>query len=71
MKPSRCISFLVFTLLMWIGTTNYANGQEFNGWKTNLAKKNIDLSELKSGGPPKDGIPSIDTLIFVSQNKAA
>lgn len=71
MKPSRRISFLVLTLLMWIGTINYANGQELKGWKTNITKKSIDLSELKAGGPPKDGIPSIDQPRFVSQNEAA
>lgn len=71
MKSFRRISFFVITLFMWIGTTNYANGQDFNGWKTNLVKKNIDLSELKSGGPPKDGIPSIDNPVFITQEEAA
>jgi len=35
------------------------------GWKkTDFTKKSIDLSEILSGGPPKDGIPSIDKPIF-------
>lgn len=28
-------------------------------WKTNFEKKSINLEELISGGPPKDGIPAI------------
>lgn len=33
---------------------------------TNISKNLIDPSELVSGGPPKDGIPSIDNPRFVS-----
>ncbi|MEE8350919.1 MAG: DUF3179 domain-containing protein [Rhodospirillales bacterium] len=32
--------------------------------KTDFSKKSIDLSEIMSGGPPKDGIPSIDKPRF-------
>lgn len=35
-------------------------------WKTDWNRRSIELSELKSGGPPKDGIPSIDNPTFVS-----
>ncbi len=35
------------------------------GWKTDFEKYSIDLSEVMSGGPPKDGIPSIDAPKFV------
>ena len=32
------------------------------GWpNTDFSRKSIDLSEVRSGGPPKDGIPSIDS----------
>ncbi len=37
---------------------------------TDFSKRAIDLSELRSGGPPKDGIPSIDRPSFVSQDAA-
>jgi hypothetical protein len=30
------------------------------GWNTNTAKRTIDLNELISGGPGKDGIPAIN-----------
>jgi hypothetical protein len=32
--------------------------------KTDFSKKIIDLGEVRSGGPPKDGIPSIDKPVF-------
>jgi len=36
------------------------------GWqKTDFSKTSIDFSEILSGGPPKDGIPSIDNPKFV------
>ncbi len=34
------------------------------GWKTDFTKSRIDLGEILSGGPPRDGIPSIDKPIF-------
>ena len=71
MKPFCHIRFLVISLLFTVFTTNYAFGQEFRGWDTNFKKKSINLSELKSGGPPKDGIPSIDNPVFITQEEAA
>jgi hypothetical protein len=35
-------------------------------WKTDFSRTNIDLSEIIAGGPPKDGIPSIDKPRFES-----
>ena len=38
------------------------------GWNnTDFDKTSIDYSEILSGGPPKDGIPSIDNPKFVAQ----
>ena len=34
------------------------------GWKTDFTKRTIDLTEIISGGPPKDGIPSLDAPRF-------
>lgn len=59
-----------FILLFIIGSTSIAFGQQFRGWDTNFTKKSIDLSELQSGGPPKDGIPSINNPHFISQKDA-
>ncbi len=35
------------------------------GWRTDFARSAIDWSEIMSGGPPRDGIPSIDEPQFV------
>ncbi len=39
-------------------------------WKTDWDRRSIELNELMSGGPPKDGIPSIDHPKFVSTDAA-
>jgi hypothetical protein len=41
------------------------------GWGTNWERRTIETSELISGGPPRDGIPSIDDPDFVTFNEAA
>ena len=35
-------------------------------WKTNFKKFSVPLAEIRSGGPPKDGIPAIDRPQFVT-----
>jgi len=46
----------------------WANGE----WqKTDFSKHSVDLSEIVSGGPPKDGIPPIDDPMFESLEAAA
>lgn len=39
-------------------------------WKTDWTRRSIDLGELMSGGPPKDGIPAIDTPVFITTDEA-
>jgi hypothetical protein len=39
--------------------------------KTDFAKRTVDLAEIASGGPPKDGIPAIDRPRFVAPPEAA
>jgi len=34
--------------------------------KTNLKKHSVDPDEIRSGGPPRDGIPSLDKLRFAA-----
>jgi hypothetical protein len=41
------------------------------GWNTDWNKHSIDYDELLSGGPPRDGIPSIDEPKFISPGEAA
>ncbi|MGH8698229.1 MAG: DUF3179 domain-containing protein [Burkholderiales bacterium] len=38
--------------------------------KTDFARRTVDLGEIQSGGPPKDGIPAIDRPRFVSPDAA-
>ncbi|PSQ97570.1 MAG: hypothetical protein BRD55_01495 [Bacteroidetes bacterium SW_9_63_38] len=40
--------------------------EELRQFETDYSQSTIDLSTLRSGGPPKDGIPSIDDPSFVS-----
>jgi hypothetical protein len=35
------------------------------GWKTDFSRIEIDLDDILSGGPPRDGIPSIDNPEFI------
>jgi hypothetical protein len=45
------------------------------GWtgewpKTDFSKSSVDLSKIRSGGPPKDGIPAIDDPTFIPVSQA-
>lgn len=44
--------------------------ESVKGWKTNIEKRSIDLDELISGGPPKDGIPALNSPKLISINEA-
>jgi hypothetical protein len=45
----------------------FANPEEWSreGWKTDFSKSAVPFDEIVSGGPPRDGIPSIDHPKFV------
>lgn len=64
------IRFLVlaFTSVFLLTENAFAQDKEqaLAGWKTNTAIRTVELSELISGGPPKDGIPSINAPKFVT-----
>ncbi|MEL6374202.1 MAG: DUF3179 domain-containing protein [Pseudomonadota bacterium] len=38
---------------------------KLQGWKTDFSKTSVKWNEILSGGPPKDGIPSIDKPLFM------
>jgi hypothetical protein len=40
------------------------------GWKTDFTEHSVPLDEFVGGGPPKDGIPSIDTPKLISVAEA-
>lgn len=56
-------------------TRAISGGSERGGfpahWKTDWEKRTIELDELISGGPPRDGIPPIDDPSFVTIEEAA
>lgn len=49
---------------------NWAQMQTAEWTKTNFDISSVEPQEIMSGGPPKDGIPSIDEPKFVSQGDA-
>ena len=45
--------------------------RDYAEWpKTDFARRTVDLAEIESGGPPKDGIPAIDRPRFVGARAA-
>jgi hypothetical protein len=40
------------------------------GWKTDFSRSSVQFDEIISGGPPRDGIPSIDDPKFVGASEA-
>jgi len=60
------LAILIFTLQLFplAALADPASWKQ-EGWsKTDFNKAKIDWREIMSGGPPKDGIPSIDTPVF-------
>ncbi len=41
-----------------------------DGWRTNFDKHSVSMAEIRSGGPPKDGIPALDHPKFVGVSEA-
>jgi len=60
-----------FAFLFW-GTIAHAQIERWQreGWKTDFDFMAVEPSEIFSGGPPKDGIPSIDNPNFVAVNES-
>lgn len=60
------IGVVFFTSAAFAACEGRACVFEREGWKTDFSNVVIDLDEVLSGGPPKDGIPSIDNPQFVA-----
>ncbi|MEL6614480.1 MAG: DUF3179 domain-containing (seleno)protein, partial [Bacteroidota bacterium] len=67
----RPLLFLVLLALAACTEAQPPRETALPGFATNTASRTIDLSELRSGGPPKDGIPAIDAPRTVSPEAAA
>lgn len=66
-------SFLVAGLLVSLLVSQaYANPDRWRaeGWSTDFEQATVDLSEVRDGGPRRDGIPPIDNPTFVSVAEA-
>jgi len=70
---------ICYLLILFITTVTITFAQDdlseilkaYPDWQTNFNKKTIELAELMSGGPPKDGIPAILTPKFENQSDAS
>lgn len=66
MKPASFL--IVSTLALSIGAETRLRANSLNGF--DLSNATIPRAEILSGGPPRDGIPSIDTPRFVEVGDA-
>lgn len=55
-----------------LGTTLLFNteAQNIPGFSTDWSRSTVDSEELRSGGPPKDGIPALNDPEFIDANRA-
>lgn len=66
-----CVTLIITVLVMLDGAAIAQEARwRTEGWKTDFSKSNIDLSEVRNGGPPRDGIPPIDNPKFVAVSEA-
>ena len=71
-KPSRMLIALFLQLTIAVLTITFyapAGAAEVQTWHTewpatDFSKHTVEFSEIRSGGPPKDGIPAIDAPRF-------
>ena len=55
-------------LILILFTHSFANAQKLNGF--DLSNASIPREEILKGGPPRDGIPSINRPRFITVNEA-
>jgi Protein of unknown function (DUF3179) len=57
----------VVALLLAAGVVAAQSAHDRDEWpRTDFSRRTVDLAEIQSGGPPKDGIPAIDRPRFVA-----
>jgi hypothetical protein len=74
MAVSRNFIALLAAALLFVASTSLTIADTPRQWKdewprTDFSHATVDLAEVISGGPPKDGIPSIDDPRFVPVGK--
>lgn len=65
------MGYLLSVLFVLIAGLPVAAQVSSGTWRTDTTKASISLNELLPGGPPKDGIPSIDRPTFVPVKRAS
>ena len=64
MRPALAVSAVVLCLALTPAAAQ--EDQWRHEWpRTDFSNRSVDLAEILSGGPPKDGIPAIDDPVFV------
>ncbi|MCC5978632.1 MAG: DUF3179 domain-containing protein [Salinarimonas sp.] len=73
-KASRAVAVFAAFAFIASATITSASADPANweraGWKTDFSRTEVPFDEIIPGGPPKDGIPSIDEPAFVSAEDA-
>lgn len=75
--PALLMRIVVYGLLVlagvyWLSPAITAEADWHDEWpKTNFGKHTVPLQEIRSGGPPKDGIPPVDRPRFIDSDAAA
>jgi len=59
---SQCLMVFLF---LWLST---ASAESLNGFR--LDNSLVPVNDIKKGGPPRDGIPSLDDPKFVTADDA-
>jgi len=62
------VSLNIFFLIILCAAAYSADAQRLNGF--NIDEPLVPVDEIMKGGPPRDGIPSIDSPQFVAADKA-
>ena len=70
MTVLRFFAAIAMTLVVLVPSSraDLARWQK-EGWKTDFSRATVPLEEILSGGPPRDGIPSIDRPVFEPASK--
>jgi hypothetical protein len=73
-RPLRAARVIFLACAGWLGLANVAPAQfpDSSAWpKTDFGKRLVEMDEIQSGGPPKDGIPPIDQPSFETIEQAS
>ena len=71
LPSARMIALVLFPFAGCLAQGGGEHAETLPGFRTNTSLRSIVLGELRQGGPPKDGIPSIDDPQFVTAAAAA